>query len=56
MSGSPWRSTAGSAVLLAPEDPESLEATIAVLVDTDPVRGLIQANPELSRAKAYRRR
>jgi len=40
-----------SAVLLAVEDLESLEETIAVLSDTDALRDLIQAEAEIARGE-----
>jgi prevent-host-death family protein len=40
-----------SAVLLAVEDLESLEETIAVLSDTDAMRDLIEAEAEIARGE-----
>jgi len=40
-----------SAVLLAVEDLESLEETIAVLSDTDAMRNLIEAEAEIARGE-----
>jgi antitoxin YefM len=40
-----------SAVLLAVEDLESMEETIAVLSDTDALRDLIQAEAEIARGE-----
>lgn len=40
-----------SAVLLAVEDLESLEETIAVLSDTDALRDLIEAEAEIARGE-----
>jgi prevent-host-death family protein len=40
-----------SAVLLAVEDLESLEETLAVLSDTDAVRDLIEAEAEIARGE-----
>ena len=40
-----------SAVLLAVEDLESLEETIAVLADTDALRDLIEAEAEIARGE-----
>jgi antitoxin YefM len=40
-----------SAVLLAVEDLESLEETIAVLSDTDALRDLIEAEAEITRGE-----